>query len=372
MAKNNARMYDPNIAIQAGIDPKTGLPIKMSDLYKSKKPDIKKVLRIIDEQNAIRRFKWINLPDGLTTELVERILYYKGQGMFFYEPSLDKFFFLPYALDGSIDIYGRYMGVRPLPFNGSTESKDKDDKLTPISKYITSLIREPQYDIKLDELTFKDWETKCVLLKDYSNQIPQINISRQILNDPILDVMADCIPFMRTALLKATGISGIRVADSDQSAAVIGASRTVNDSALEGDLWIPIVGDLEFQDISNGQVAKAEEYMLAMQSLDNFRLSTYGLDNGGLFEKKAHITNAELATNNSPISMVYQDSLTIRQEFCDIVNSIWGIDIWCEPSESVLGIDENMDGVAYDNTMSQSLEGNTNAADTNGGINNEE
>lgn len=346
LAKNNARLYDPSLLVQAGIDPKTGLPIKMGSCRKeSCKTDIKKILRIIDEQNAVRRFNWINLPDGLSTELVERILYYKGQGMFFYMPSDEKFYFLPYALDGTIDVYGRYTGVTPLPFNGSTSTESKDGKMKP---WITGLTREPMYDIKLDRLTVEDWENKCVLLHDYSNQISQTNISRQVLNDPLIDVMSDCIPFMRTALIKATGIAGIRVNDTDQQASVTEASRAVNDSALSGDIWIPIVGDLDFQAISEGNVAKAEEYMLAMQSLDNLRLSTYGLENGGLFEKKAHITNAELGTNNSPVSMVYQDSLKLRQDFCIIVNSIWGLNIWCEPSESVLGIDNNMDGYTYD------------------------
>lgn len=346
--KNNARMIDPNVLIQAGIDPKTGLPIKLGCKDKTHlKDDIKKALRIIDEQNAVRRYCWYNLPDGINTELIERILYYKGQLMFFYEPSLEKFYVLPYALDGSIDIYGRFTGVRPLPFNGSTEVK-KDDKLTPIAKFLTGLIREPMYDVKLDAITMEDWETKCVLLHDYSKQISQTVISRQILNDPIIDVMAECIPFMRTSLIASTGISGIRVNDSDQQASVIAASQAVEESAKSGDLWIPIIGDLEFQDISHGSMERPESFMLAMQSLDNLRLSTYGLDNGGLFEKKAHITNAELGVNNSPVSLVYQDGLTIRQEFCNIVNSIWGLGIWCEPSEAVLGLDQNMDGVAYD------------------------
>lgn len=345
MAKNNARMTDPSLLIQAGIDPKTKLPIKLASNKASCKPDIKKILRIIDEQNAIRRFNWTNLPDGLNTELIERILYYKGQGMFFYMPTNEKFYFLPYALDGTIDVYGRFTGVTPLPFNGSTSTESKDGKIKP---WITGLNREPMYDVKIDEVTVKDWETKCVLLHDYSNQLSQTNISRQILNDPLIDVMSDCIPFMRTALIKATGIAGIRVNDMDQESSVTEASRSVNDAALSSDIWIPIVGDLDFQAITEGQVAKAEEYMLAMQSLDNLRLSTYGLDNGGLFEKKAHITNAELGTNTSTVSMIYQDSLKLRQDFCILVNSLWGLEIWCDPSESVLGLDNNMDGFAYD------------------------
>ena len=47
--------------------------------------------------------------------------------------------------------------------------------------------------------------------------------------------------------------------------------------------------------------------------------------------------------------LIYQDGLTLRQKFCDIVNSIWGLGIWCEASELVTGMDTNMDGVIMDN-----------------------
>lgn len=47
--KNNASMYDPNVLVQAGIDPRTGLPLKMGDCQVSSKSDIKKSLRIMDE-----------------------------------------------------------------------------------------------------------------------------------------------------------------------------------------------------------------------------------------------------------------------------------------------------------------------------------
>ena len=84
--------------------------------------------------------------------------------------------------------------------------------------------------------------------------------------------------------------------------------------------------------------------MLAMQSLDNFRLSIYGLDNGGLFEKKAHELQTEADLNGGPVGLVLQDGLSIRQNFCNIVNSIWGLDIWCAPSQNVMGMDNDGDG----------------------------
>jgi hypothetical protein len=64
---NNAKMFDTNALIQAGIDPKTGLPIKLAGSEPcALQGNIRKQLRIMDEQNAINRYTWYNLPKGLS------------------------------------------------------------------------------------------------------------------------------------------------------------------------------------------------------------------------------------------------------------------------------------------------------------------
>ena len=359
--KNNARLTDPNALIQLGIDPKTGLPIKwMGGGDVALKSNIKRNLRIIDEQDAINRFTWYNLPPGLDGQLIERILYYRGQGAFFYMEANNKFYFLPYALDGTIDIYGRFLGITPLPFNGTSTDGDKKPK-----PWITGLIKEPQYEVELlDQYLNEDGtinetkarnavNNKCVLLHDYSKQQGETNISRQILQDPILDVMSNCIPFMNTALLSATGVQGMRVVDEDDQSNVLAASASINHAALTGQKYVPIVGKVDFQDMSAGNVAKAEEFMLAMQSLDNFRLSMYGLDNGGLFQKQSHMLQAEQEVNQGNVGLIMQDGLTLRQNFCDIVNNIWGLGIYVDVSETVIGVDRNGDMLIGD-TQDQS------------------
>lgn len=75
-----------------------------------------------------------------------------------------------------------------------------------------------------------------------------------------------------------------------------------------------------------------------MQALDNYRLSLYGLKNGGLFQKKSHMLEAEQSMNDGNVGLVYEDGLTIRQRFCDIVNSITELGIWCEANPNVMGI----------------------------------
>jgi len=344
MAANNARMTDLNLFMQAGISPKTGLPIKFGAGPTSKE-DIKKVLRLIDEQDAVNRYVWYNLPCNLTSQELERMLYYKGQLCFFYMESLDEFYFMPYALDGTIDFYGRYNRVHPVPMTSGTD--DKAGKAQ--AELLAAIKLDCVYGIQLPEEAEKtDYTKKCVLLHDYTKQLSQTIISRQIVNDPIIDVMAECIPFMRTCLISGSGIKGIRVNDADQQESVHDASRGLLKAALSGEPWVALLGGVEFQELTDGAVLKAEEYMLAMQSLDNLRLSTYGIDNGGLFEKKAHELQSEADINGGPVGLVLQDGLSIRQNFCNIVNSIWDLGIWCEPAQNIMGMDLDGDGAIYD------------------------
>lgn len=324
----------------------------------SLKPEIRKALRVLDQQNAMNRYHWYNLPEGLTEQLIERILYYRGQGILFYLRTNNKFFFLPFCPTGTLDVYGRYNKVTPLAFAGGYTTSDKEDKEKP---WIPGLELIPKYEVIFPEdLTLNDLTESCVILRDYSNQLSQQNIPRQILNEPIINLMADCPCFMRTALLNATGVQGMRVGSEDEQANVKAASEALNRSAINGDKWVPIVGQVDFQQLTGESTAKAEEFMLAMQSLDNLRLGLLGLNQGGVFEKKAHVLQAEQEMNAGNIGLVLQDGLKLRQEFCNITNSIWGLGIWCENSEIVTNIDRDMNGEVKDETSPIMQEGEVN------------
>lgn len=340
---NNSALPDITPFIQAGINPKTGLPYRHGGTEgPGLKDNIKKTLRVADEQAAINSIKWYNLPNGLNGNLIERILYYKGQGMFFYMPDIDQFYFLPYALDGTIDVYGRFVDVTPLPFNGT--ANDGDDK-----PWITGLRRHCKYDIQLDAMDVDDLINSCVLLHDYSQQVSQTNISRQILNDPIIDLESDMLPFARTSLLNSTGVTGMRVSTEDEQSNVKAASASINRAALNGEKYIPIVGQVDFQDMTGDKIGNADAFLMTMQSIDNYRMQTHGVDSGGIFQKQAHMLESENQMNAGKASFAMQDRLSQRQDFCDIVNSIWGLGIWCEVAQPAIGVDQDMDGEMYDN-----------------------
>lgn len=344
--KNNARLPNLEPIIAAGIDPKTGLPLKMASPYCGKKPEIKKQLRILDEQNAVNRYTWYNLPLDITSQELERLLYYYGDLCFFYMPSREKFYVTKYALDGTIDFYGRFNTVHPVPIASGMDEKDPRYKKQ--ADYLSTIKLKVLYDIPWQEdVDFLKGE-HCVLLHDYTKQMSQTTIARQIIQEPILDIMADCIPFMRTNLLNSTGVTGMRVPNQNDYATVEEASRALDEAALSGKKYVPIIGSVEFQELTGGNLAKSEEFMLAMQSLDNYRLSLYGLDNGGLFQKKSHVLEAEQEMNAGTVSMPLQDGLSIRQHFCDVVNSVTGANVMCDISEVAAGVDMNMDGMVAD------------------------
>ena len=349
MAKNNARLINEDVVglyNSAGINPVTGQPTRVTDNKSSLKNDIRKQLRIIDEQDAVNRYVWYNLPCELTGQELERMLYYKGQLAFFYFKDLDQFYFMPYALDGTIDFYGRFNTIHPVPMAEGTD----DDTKAMVAKQaslLSTIKLDVLYDVPLE--LDKSPENYCVLLHDYTKQLSQNILPRQQLQDGLLNVMSDMIPFMRTSLLNATGVSGMRVSSEDDESNVKAANLTVDAAALNGQKWIPIIGNLEFQDLTQGSTAKGEEFLLAMQSLDNFRLSTYGLENGGLFEKKQYQNTMQTSLNgNGQVGNPLQDGLSIRQHFCDVVNSVFGVGISCEISEVATGSDFNQDGAFID------------------------
>ena len=249
------------------------------------------------------------------------MLYYKGQLAFFYLKDLDEFYFMPYTLDGTIDFYSRFNTIHPVPMTSGTD--DKAGKAQ--AEYLSNIKLNCVYGIKLpEELKEEDLYNSAVLLHDYSKQLSQTIIPTQQINDPIIDLEAECMPYLRTALLMGTGVKGVRVADADQADSVREGSRSMINAATQAEPLVPITGTIEFQELTDGKVAQAQEFLMSMQSIDNFRLGLHGVQNGGLFEKSQYVNNSQTNMNyaGGDIGLTLQDGLNIRQNFCNIVNSI--------------------------------------------------
>lgn len=344
---------DPQMYLKAGINPKTGTPTRAGSF--DLKGGMKKILRVIDQQDAVNRYKWHNLPCDLTSEELETLLYYYGSVAFFYFKDLDRFFFMPYTLAGQIDFYGRFNKITPVPLAATSGNKADEKRYKEQAVLLQSLKLDVVKAIKdIDKLTLEDFENSAVLLWDYSRQRSQTVLPRQQLNEAILEVESDIIPFLRTALISATGVKGMKVGDADASEEATRVSKQLYDSAIMGEIYSPFAAKIDVQELAANQAAKSEDFLLILQALENFRLGTYGIKNGGLFQKKAHELQSESDLNAGNVQTIYDDGLAMRQHFALIANSIWGTSIWVTPAESVIGQDLNLDGVLYDTNEHES------------------
>lgn len=351
--KNNAKLPDLATLIAAGINPKTGLPLKLGNLTainKEFKFKVRRIFRIMDEQRACNTFVWSNLPAGISSQEFERLLYLKYTLCFFYFKELDQFFIMPYALDGTIDFYGRFNTIHPVPMTSGAEredqSKEYKQKAALLSTKKLNVIKDVVVD--LAEITEDLLTNSAVIIRDYTNQMGQMGEARYILNDDLIEAEADCLCFMRTNLLLGTGVQAIRVPDADAEMEVESACNAFYSAALNGKPYLATTSKFEFQELQPVGVEKSSEYFLALQSLDNILLNTHGIPSSGIYEKKAHVNQEEYAVNATNIDLVMSDRLRQRQNFCNIVNSIWGTNIWCDISEEVVGYDVDQDGVAYE------------------------
>lgn len=287
---------------------------------------IKKALRVLDEQNAVNRFKWHGLPSGLTGSLLERMIYYRGQLCFFLMEDNLAFYCLPYSGVGGWDVYGRPQEALPLIFKGPNQVQG-DEKEAKDKAFITGFTKRILYDFSNNP--DKDMRECAVILKDYTPQLPDRIIPRYELMDATIDLMSECFPLARTQLIANSGVKGMRVDSQDSKDEVVQASNAIYQAALRGLPYVPILGLTEFQEFTSSAL-KVEDYLIDMQALDNFRLSLHGLSSGGLFQKKAHMLEGEEEMNEKRAVSTLEDCLAQRERFCDLVNDLWGLGISVE------------------------------------------
>ena len=377
-----AKMYDGKLAIRAGmkeivkyVNESTAVVMP----YSFKREEFLRAFRIMDEQDAINRYHWYNIPAEISSQDIERMLYYKGQVCAFYFKKLNKFYFMPYALAGSIDFYGRYNTVHPIPFAQGTEGaadereREKDPNYKNQKELLSRIFLKCYYDVVMEEdvdkIEFSEeqeasdrgqkiiYKAPTVLLHDYCKQRAENVIPRSVVNDSILNEMADTIAYLDVSLLAGSGVKGYRVANETAKTEVDRMAQAIYKNAINRTPYVAISSPIDMQELGLGGDYKVNDYLMAFQGLDNLRLSTYGISNGGVYEKQAHILESEMEINNSSVYSPLEDGLKIRQRFCNIFNSIFGTSLWCEPSEAALKTDLNGDGVSYDREVDEKQQG---------------
>lgn len=337
-------MFDTSSFLAAGITPskkvlKYGNAIDQNGNAITPNPikynlDYDSLFAIMREQNMVEtleRYMWTNVPFGLTQDLIERLLFFRGKGIFYFNDKVDKFQFLPFALNGNIDEYGRYMKCNTLPFTGMDEvpKNGKAKKLQPVVYEDLEIV----YDIPYNEEMVKNArkrKTVGIVLNDNSLAISQQPIIRSNYVRPVLHMMATLMQIINTAMYGNADHNLIQVQNESELESINHQINAINFDILKGRRFTPVVGELPITPIKTSNTANLEGLFGTFNSLTNFLKSITGVANAGVFDKKAHLLQEEQRLNGSNSDDIYYNGLRLRQEFCIMVQAYYGYPVWCE------------------------------------------
>ena len=300
-------------------------------------------LKDIDYQQYLTRFRWNNLPEGLDSELFERIMYFSGSAMFFYIKELDRFYFLPYGMSGEetetgIDFYGRFNRLKPYSFNGSTDGSGEskaNGKKSKADIYLSTQIRDNIKDIPFvstEEEAKKIYENGAVICWDHTPGLAYWNNSRNRISQAYIKYMVKILIQTKSALINASGFN-LFAADGEQDNDIMQMQiDAINGDRELGQIAAVVSKSLgNIENIQSNAPAAMQDFWASLQSADNLRLKSMGISNDGVQQKSQYMNIQEQSMDISDSMQVYYNAFLERVKFAAIVNSIWGLDIYPEP-----------------------------------------
>ena len=323
-----------------------GIPVKGGKKIFSEDPNMErlgKAFKKIDYQQYLTRFRWNNLPEGLDSELIERILYFCGYAMFFYIKDLKRFYFLPYGMSGEktqtgIDFYGRFNRLKPYSFNGSTDGSGEQEGGKRISQadiYLSTQIRDNIKDVPMvetEEEARKIYENGAVICWDTTPGLAYMVDSRNRDSQAFIKYMIDVLIQTKSALINS---SGFNLFSTDNESGVEILQEQVDQISRDREkgklaaVVSNILGNIE--NLQSNAPAAMADFWASLVSVDNLRLKSMGIRNDGLQQKSQYQNIQEQSIDIDDALQVYWNAFMERVKFSAIVNSIWGLGIYPEP-----------------------------------------
>lgn len=325
------------------------IPVKTKNSYYryAEDPIFEKIgrsLKQIDFQQYLTRFRWNNLPEGLDSELFERIMYYSGSAMFFYIKELDKFYFLPYGMSGDktqtgIDFYGRFNKLMPYSFNGSTDGSGELEaygkKKSQADIYLSTQIRNNIKDIpmvKTEKEAREIYENGAVICWDQTPGLSYYMESRNRISQSYVKYLVQILIQTKSALINASGFNLFSAKTESETDIMQLQIDAINKDREKGKL-AAVISDMlgEIQNLQSNSPNAIADFWNSLVSADNLRLKSMGIRNDGLVQKSQYQNIQEQAIDINDALQVYLNAFMERIKFAAIVNSIWGLEIYPEP-----------------------------------------
>lgn len=258
---------------------------------------------------TFNRFDWKNIPEPINVRILEKLLFYRG-----------------YAAIGKID--NTFLALQASPIS------DYNEMFDPLAWSVTG------YNVS-GTLDF----TNSVLIRNDYNAYPSIYMILYYLEQisRIQSVIDQNLDNMRAPyLIKTSEDNLLSVKNmfhqirSGEPAIYLNKSGGVN------------IDDIDVLDLSTPDVIKTL-YDLKL-STENELLTMFGINNENI-NKQSGISEAEVESNDGEVANGYIDAmLYMRQEACEQINKLWGLNVSCElkKNEKNLKKEVDKDGEVHD------------------------
>ena len=317
MGKKNRPSSQANLLREQGVD---ALGVNMSakvnpvGFYNPDKTKYKIIWSNYDFNQCCSRYKWKNLPNGLTSWNLERMLYFRGTlaGFVF----AGRFYILPYVITGPINPYGLPVGIKPITYNGRPVAGEND-------------FFGEKFELPVDVFGDATRDYGAVILYDSlpyntSSSAP----SRYALNQIIINEIVETFARININVVISNKKILLQCKDAKQADVI----RKELEIAFGSDSpFAVLTSPLESQSIQSSSDFNADELFNTIKNYDSIRCFMSGIRCKSFgTEKKERVVTGELAGSEEQSDLILDIGFELRKEFADLCNRKWGLNIVVE------------------------------------------
>lgn len=256
---------------------------------------------------SIAMFDWTGLPDTIDPRFLELTLFKYGQAVFF-EDEVMGYLTLTNAIQGGFDVYGYPVASRAYsPYNNYQKNLTLDDSVIIYNNYLRT---RSSLDVE-------------VFAKRLYNLDRVIDVNANAQKTPVLIKCAETQRLTMKNLYK----------EFDGNSPVIFGDNGLNDA--------------NFTVLSTEAPYVADRIYQLKTQIWNEALTYLGISNINVQKKERLITD-EVSRNMGGVIASRYSRLNARQNACEKINKMFGLNVWCEYRDDYRELDEELEDVNED------------------------
>lgn len=256
---------------------------------------------------SIAMFDWTGLPDTIDPRFLELTLFKYGKAVFF-EDEVMGYLALTNAVQGGFDVYGYPVASRAYsPYNNYQKNLNLDDSVIIYNNYLRTA---SSLDVE-------------VFAKRLYNLDRVIDVNANAQKTPVLIKCAETQRLTMKNLYK----------EFDGNSPVIFGDNGLNDA--------------NFTVLSTEAPYVADRIYQLKTQIWNEALTYLGISNINVQKKERLITD-EVSRNMGGVIASRYSRLNARQNACEKINKMFGLNVWCEYRDDYRELDEELEDVNED------------------------